>query len=102
VIYIDRRPPVSEIEKIDDGGVWIRSSDQTATSVHVFANLPGDRTEAQILADVDRGEGRLDRIDRALFRGEVAGLRAGQNELTVVTFELSGNHSIQRLTAAAP
>jgi hypothetical protein len=102
VIYIDRRPPVSEIEKIDDGGVWIRSSDQTATSVHVFANLPGDRTEAQILADVDRGEGRLDQIDRALFRGEVAGLRAGQNELTVVTFELSGNHSIQRLTAAAP
>ena len=109
VIYIDRLPPVSEFDSFRpaegnaaETEVLIRSTDQTADTVHVFANLPAGTTEAQILADVTAGKGRLERFDRALFRGRLQDLPPGSNTLTIVTFESTGTRSIRRITATKP
>ena len=109
VIYIDRLPPVSEFDSFRpvegnaaETEVLIRSTDQTADTVHVFANLPASTTEAQILADVTAGKGRLERFDRALFRGRLQDLPPGPNTLTIVTFEFTGTRSIRRITATKP
>jgi hypothetical protein len=109
VIYVDRLPPVSQFDSFhpiasapNDREVWIRSVDLTADAVHVFANLPAATTDAQILAMTENGGGRLDRIDRALFKGVLRNLPRGSNALTIVTFEPSGTRSIKRVTAVAP
>jgi hypothetical protein len=93
VIYIDRLPPVSEFDSFrpvegnaTETEVLIRSTDQTADTVHVFANLPASMTEAQILADVNAGKRRLELVDRALFRGRLQGLPRGTNTLTILKF----------------
>jgi hypothetical protein len=68
----------------------------------VFANQPTGTTEAQVLDSVRAGQGTLQRIDRALFRGTLRGLPRGENTLTIVTFEPSGTHNVQRVTAVLP
>jgi hypothetical protein len=109
VIYVDRLPPVAAFESFhpiasapNDREVWIRSVDLTADAIAVFANLPAATTDAQILSMTSNGGGRLDRIDRALFKGVLRNLPRGSNTLTIVTFEPTGTHSIKRVTAVAP
>ena len=108
VIYVDRRPPVSAVERVTrvgssaDADVFVRSVDATANSVHVFAGLPSTMTEAQIIAMVTEGKGRSDRIDRALFRVRVQASGAGPHQLTIVAIEPSGTRNIQRLSAVVP
>jgi hypothetical protein len=109
VIYLDRLPPVAVFDSFHplgsapgDNEVWIRSVDFTADTVHVFANLPGAMPESEILALVAEGHGRLERLDRALFKGVLRGLPRGDNALTIVTFEPTGTRNIQRVTAVVP
>jgi hypothetical protein len=107
VIYVDRKPPESSFERFGpaDGGpqeVWIRSSDLTADAVHVFANVAAGATDAQIIAMTGNGGGRLDRIDRGLFKGSIQNLHPGPNVLTIVTFERTGNRRIQRVNQTLP
>jgi len=106
VIYVDRRPPESAFDSFhpvdgapNDREAWIRSVDLTADAVHVFANLPAATTEPDILAMVNDGRGRAERIDRALFKVVLRNLPRGAVPLTIVTFEPSGNRSIRRATA---
>ena len=70
--------------------------------MHVFANLPGGMTEAQILDSVRGGQGATQRIDRALFRGILRGPPRGENTLTIVTFEPTGARNVRRATAVLP
>jgi hypothetical protein len=109
VIYIDRSPPVSAFDSFhpiesapEDTEVWIRSLDSTADRIHAFANLSSTMAESEVLALVAEGQGRLERIDRALFKGTVRGLAKGDNTLMIVTFEPSGTHSVQGVTAVLP
>jgi alpha-amylase len=109
VIYIDRSPPVAAFDSFHpltsgpgDNEVWIRSVDGTADNIHVLPNLRQNTSEADILAAVTQGKGKLDRIDRALFKGVLRGLPKGENSLTIVTFERTGRKSIKRQTAVVP
>ena len=109
VIYIDRSPPVSAFESFRPLGsgpgnteVWIRSVDFTADRVHAFANLAGTVSEAEVLAMATAGQGRLERSDRALFKGTVSGLRQGSNSLTLVAFERTGTRGVNRVAAVLP
>jgi hypothetical protein len=109
VIYVDRLPPDSAFDSFHpvpsaprDKEVWIRSLDLTADSVHVFPNLPASTTDAQVLAMAEEGRGRLDRLDRALFKGILRNLPVGTQSLTIVTFEINGTRGVKRVTAVAP
>jgi hypothetical protein len=107
VIYLDRMPPESALDGVHpvasgDVEVLIRSVDLTADSVHAFPNLTAETSDAQILAMTADGRGRLERIDRALFKGTVRNLPPGEGSLTVVTFESTGTHGIQRMPVTVP
>jgi hypothetical protein len=109
VIYIDRLPPRSTVENVQRiqgpsgaAEVWIRSADGTADSVHVFSDLPLTVSDAQVLQMVNDGKGRLDRVDRALFRGTLANIPSGTRSLVIVTLEPTGTRNVQRVTAIVP
>jgi hypothetical protein len=82
--------------------VRVRSTDLTADRVHVYAGLPAATQESEILAMAAAGKGRCDRIDHALFKMVLRDLPTGDNTLTIVTFEPSGTHSVQRISAVVP
>ena len=70
--------------------------------MHAFVDLPAGTSEQAILARVGQGEGRLDWVDRDLFRTHLANLASGPHVLTIVTFEPTGTRNIQRETVSAP
>ena len=103
VVYIDRLAPEAEYDSAiafnstgRDLDLRARSTDGTADAMHFFLNLGADLTDAQILALVD-GNNQADKIDRDLFQRGYFDVKAGNNALTVVTFEITGNVNIQRL-----
>ena len=102
VIYVDRSPPVSRVASVRPAGggvdVDVRSTDGTAESMHAFVDLPAATSEQAILARIGQGEGRLDRVDRDLFRAHLGNLASGPHVLTIVTFEPTGTRNIQRET----
>jgi hypothetical protein len=107
VIYVDRRPPVSVIESMrrvngNEVEVVARSQDATADSVHVMANLDAGLDDAAVLALVQQGRGRADRIDRALFRVRLRDVPAGAAAFTVVSLEPSGTRNVQRIDVKVP
>ena len=106
VIYIDRLPPPGRVASIRPAGagidVDVRSTDGTAESMHAFVDLPAATSEQAILARVGQGEGRLNRVDRDLFRAHFANLASGSHVLTIVIFEPSGSRNVQRETVTAP
>lgn len=102
VIYIDRLPPTSAVSSFASTGgnsqnrdVQVRSTDLTADSVHLFLNLPAALTDAQVLAMVNAGN-KGSQIDRDLFSRGFTGVASGNNVITSVTYEITGNYSVQR------
>ena len=106
VIYVDRLPPRCRVDAVRPAGggvdIEMRSVDRTADGVHGFVDLPATTTQQAILARVDHGEGRLDRVDRDLFRMHLAGVPSGSHLLTIVTFEPTGTRGVQRETVMVP
>ena len=84
VIYIDRAAPAVALDSSHPAQnapagneVWFRSVDFTADQMHAFANPAASVNDAALLVEVTAGRGRLDRIDRALFKGSQVGLKKG-------------------------
>ena len=103
-VYIDRLPPEAEIASFEpyselqlQRDLIGRSSDGTADSMHIFLNMPGARTEAEILAMAAAGQGAAEQIDDDLFVYGFNLVPSGNNVVTLVTFEITGNYNIQRL-----
>jgi hypothetical protein len=65
-------------------------------------NLPANLTDDEILARVNNGEGNTSQLDRDIFKTGFFGIPNGNNVFTVVTFEVTGNKNIQRLTGITP
>lgn len=107
-LYVDRLKPVSSFNTFKsfgttgDNDVWIQSDDMTANSVKMFLNLPATATDAQILAMVGAGQGNSDQLDRNIFKTYFQGMPNGNNVLTVVTYEITGNYNIQRIVGKTP
>jgi hypothetical protein len=109
VIYLDRAAPVGVFDSLHPaqgapGGneVWFRSTDFTADQMHAFANPADNMNDAAILSAVTGGQGRLDRIDRALFKGSLPGLKKGNNSVALVAIEPSGRRSVNRIPVSVP
>ncbi len=103
-IYVDRLPPESEIASFharvdgvnENRTLHIRSTDQTANSVHVFLDLPSGLSDESIIAMVQQGEGTTTQIDRDIFKKDIDAVTHGNHAVTVVTFEITGNVNVQR------
>ncbi len=106
VIYVDRLAPLSRVASIRPAGggadLDVRSTDGTAESMHAFVDLPAGTSAQVILARVGQGEGRLDWVDRDLFRTHLPNLASGSHVVTIVTFEPTGRRNIQRETVSVP
>ncbi len=104
VLYVDRLAPESALagltpfsadgHDIDFDG---RSLDGTADAMHFFLNLGSELSDAEVLAQVDGGNAGT-AIDRDIFRRGFFDVAAGNNALTLVTFEVTGNRSVRRFS----
>ncbi|MGN6724827.1 MAG: dockerin type I domain-containing protein [Tepidisphaeraceae bacterium] len=108
-LYVDRLKPLSSVDSFHafgtnagDNDLWLKSDDQTANSVHVFLNLPANLTDAQILTMAQNGQGNTDQIDRDIFKTGFFGVPNGNNTVTIVTYEITGNSNVQRYTGINP
>lgn len=102
-IYVDRLKPVSAVDSFNTQSgnipqnrtISIKSVDQTANNVHAFLDLPANLTDAQILAMVGNGS-QTSQVDRDLFNLNVGSVSTGNHVVTTVTYEITGNYSVQR------
>jgi hypothetical protein len=102
-IYIDRFPPVSAVDSLNqpaglDGStrdLVVRSVDQTANSTHVFMDVPAAVTSATIQSWVNQSNA-MGYWDTNLSTYRFSGLTNGNHVFTVVTYEITGNVNVQR------
>jgi alpha-amylase len=103
VIYVDRNKPTSAIDSFDpiaanvsaNRQLVVRSTDQTADSVHTFLNLPAGLSDQQILAIVNDSN-HAGQVDRDLFSLGYNNVPSGNEVFTVVTYRPTGNYNVQR------
>jgi hypothetical protein len=103
-IYIDHQPPTAQVvsflpivQGVNENQRLTLQTDPTANSVHVLFDQPAGLTPAQILARINNGT-HARQIDRTLYTYDARGLTSGNHVATVVTFEISGNYSIERFS----
>ena len=100
VLYVDRQAPavqlLDSVAAISAGNFEFRvqASDRTANRVHIIANLAAGTDPIPLCTAANQAY----QYDRLEWRRNVGSLPAGNNSLTVVAFELSGNVSVQRIT----
>jgi len=104
VVYIDRFDPIADHDSVvtltnGQRQFRARSVDQTANSVHFLLNQPGSQTAAQALALVS-GSNKGGQIDRDLwaFGYGTTSFRSGNQVMTTVSFEETGNSGVKRNT----
>jgi hypothetical protein len=103
VVYLDRVAPPSAVVSFapyasapndqNNRDLLVRSVDGTANSMHFLLDLPANLTNSQILAMVNSGN-QASKYDDQFIRGY--GVNFGNHVATVVTYEPTGNYSIQR------
>ncbi|TWT31300.1 Alpha-amylase precursor [Posidoniimonas corsicana] len=105
VIYVDLLPPESEVvsfapfasspENPNDRDLIVRSVDKTADNMHVLLDLPASLTDDQVLAMIGPGTA-TSYYDRDEWIRGYFGVPSGAHAVTIVTFEPTGNRSVQR------
>lgn len=103
-IYVDRLPPEQELlfpPRTGERDITTQdyeavvSVDRTVNSLHILENVDPDAAEEDILNLVSP-DNAARRNDRREFRKVLENVTPGILELTVVAFEESGTHSIER------
>lgn len=99
VVYIDREPPAIELAEAgqvlteDRPELTVRALDRTTRRVHMFANLDPSVDPLTLV----NTSNQVPPYDRKEWRRILdPTLNNGPNEITVVAFEDSGNHTILR------
>ena len=106
-LYVDRLSPVSSLAGFEPIGgladsrdLLVRSDDLTADAVHVLWNLPAGLDDHAVVSLVD-ATNAAEQIDRDLFSFQAADVMSGNLVATVVTYEITGNHSVRRIPGLA-
>ncbi len=102
-IYVDRLAPIADHNSIVQTSASQyqfrqQSTDGTANRVHILLNFPGNQTEAAAIAQANVNVGLTARIDRDLFALTFGStqLRSGNQVVTSVAFEETGNVGVKR------
>jgi glycosidase len=105
-IYVDRLPPEAAIASFDpfatapgnpnNRDLIVTSVDGTADNMHMYLDLPASMTDAQVFALTQMGQNDSDNYDRDSFIFGFNNVSTGNHVATIVTFEQTGNYSIQR------
>ena len=104
-IYVDRLPPESAVDSFEPYGtdserdLIVQSVDETADSVHVFLNVAANVDDSIIMA-LANGSNQASQIDRDLFVYGFGSVKSGNNVATILTYEVTGNHSVIRVPAS--
>jgi len=108
VVYVDRKPPKSTVASFEsfDGNpahrdVVVRNTDQTGDSVHVFKNLWPGLSDDEVLDRVG-SENQASEFGFDKFKFGFFDVQQGNNAITVVTFEPTGNRNVQRFVQRSP
>jgi hypothetical protein len=106
-IYVDRLPPVASIVSFDpfvsnpanpnNRDLIVRSVDKTADNMYLYLDLPAAMTDSEILQRAQQGFNHANYYDRDQFYLGFSALATGNHVTTIVTFEPTGNFSIQRV-----
>ncbi|MEO1495752.1 MAG: alpha-amylase family glycosyl hydrolase [Planctomycetota bacterium] len=106
VIYVDRLPPEAEVvsfepfasspENPNDRDLIVRSTDGTADNMHIFLNLPEAMSDADVLQMALNGENDAGEYDANDWIFGFFDVTTGNQAVTVVTFEPTGNTNVQR------
>ena len=102
VVYVDRFDPVANFVSVQNSGgndrmFRVDNPDATADSVHIILDTGVALSEAQTLALVN-GNTSGDQIDTTLWSRWYGNVGSGNHTISIVTYEPSGNYSVQRLT----
>lgn len=104
-IYVDRLAPVSAVDSTAQmpyqsndraRDIRVKSTDGTADNVHIFFDLPAALSDADVLNLVAGGTGQGTWLDSGVWGKEYTNVGSGNHVVTSVTYEISGNKSIQR------
>lgn len=119
-IYVDRLAPPAAIVSFEpyssnpndtsNRDLIVRSVDGTADNMHMYLDLPANFTDAQVLQLVQQGRNDAGTYDRDSYifgfdnvNGfnhagvtNFGGVTSGNHVATIVTFEPTGRHNIQR------
>lgn len=109
-VYIDRLPPESEVLSFepfasdpgnpDNRDLILNSVDKTADNMHVFLDLPAALSDSEVIAMIG-STSATDRYDRDQWIRGYLNVKSGNHVATIVTFEPSGNVSVQRFSGIA-
>ncbi|MEM1099017.1 MAG: hypothetical protein AAGH92_09535 [Planctomycetota bacterium] len=101
VLWVDLLPPEVVLDEVTpfEGGVDFSflNEDGTADSVHILRNLGAAADDAFILSQVAPSN-QANGYDGGQFDRGYVGAEAGNHSFAVVTFERTGNFSVQRFT----
>ncbi|MCE2967789.1 MAG: hypothetical protein ACK5WB_08905 [Phycisphaerales bacterium] len=98
VFYVDRSPPNVQLlaQQAPSGGgqfeFRVQANDRTTNAVHIIPNLPISTDPLTVVSSANQAY----QYDRQEWRRNVGALPAGNNSITVVAYEASGNVSVQR------
>ncbi|MEM7311952.1 MAG: hypothetical protein AAF497_02250, partial [Planctomycetota bacterium] len=101
-IYVDRLPPESGVVSFEPYGqdyerdLVAGSLDKTADQIHVFLNMPANVTDAELRTMALNGQGTAGYYDRDQFIYGFGDVKEGNQVVTLVTFEVTGNWNVQR------
>ncbi|MDC0935994.1 hypothetical protein OAS39_06885 [Pirellulales bacterium] len=111
-IYVDRLPPEAEIVRFEpfasnpnntrNRDLIVNSTDQTASNMHFFLDLPANLTDAEVLQMALAGDNSAGQYGKhswifGFTSGNVPnapGVMSGKHVATIVTFEPSFNQSL--------
>ncbi|MGH7132588.1 MAG: alpha-amylase family glycosyl hydrolase [Phycisphaerales bacterium] len=102
VIYVDRSPPQTTLldaaAPVGGGNFEFRvqAADGTTNRIYIVPNVPSNLTPAQVVATYAVPSNQAYQYDRREWRRNVGNLPAGNNSLTVIAFEPTGNFAVSR------
>lgn len=106
-VFVDLLPPDSEVLSFEpfpaspldtqDRNLIVNNPDGTASSMHMFLDLPANMGDAEIMLLVQGGASEAAQYDRDSWQRDMLNVSTGNHTATIVTIEPTGTTGIERV-----